>query len=250
MFKKKNRVKPLFKNLIKLRENVQGKTKILKFKHKKWRTFIENYSKKLKKRYVKFKPQDQTKYTITRYPNKGTSLKKQYRNSLNSGRKLRLFYGGLLKRNFKKQIKILNSDKKNSKKNINLVFLKLFEQRLDTVIFRSKFAKSFRNARQMITHEKINVNGKQVKSPSFILKRGDLVSVDYKYHNIIIENLQYCLQGWVNLNARLWPLPPKHLIINYTTMEIFFDNLDITNLSTDFSFNLNLEKVLLNYYRQ
>lgn len=249
MFKKKNRVKPLFKQLIKLRENVQGRTKILNFRHKKWKTFIEKYSKKLKKRYVKFKPQDQTKYTITRYPNKGTALKKQFRNSFNSGRKLRLFYGGLLKKNFKKQLKIFNSDK-NKKTNINLIFLKLFEQRLDSVLFRSKFAKSFRNARQMITHEKIRVNGKVVKSPSFILKKGDLISVNFKYHEVVIKNLQYCLQGWVNYNARLWPLPPKHLIINYTTMEIFFDNLDITNLSTDFSFNLNLEKVLLNYSRQ
>jgi small subunit ribosomal protein S4 len=246
---KKNRVKPFFKQLIKLRENVQEKTKLLKFKHKKWEISIERYSNKLKKRYLKFKAKDHTRYTLTKYPNNGTSRKKLYRNSLNSGRNFRLFYGGLLKKDLKKQIKLFNLDKKK-KTDVNLIFIKHFEKRLDTILFRSKFAKSFRNARQIITHKKIKVNGSIVNSPSYILENGDLVSIDLSYQNIIIKNLQYCLQGWLKYNARLWPTPPKHLVINYSTMEIFIGDLKLSSLTTEFTFDLKIEKVLLNYYRQ
>jgi hypothetical protein len=59
LFKKKNRYKPRFKQFLKLRENVQNRNKILKFKKKKWEKLLQFYKRKLK-RYKKFKPKDQT----------------------------------------------------------------------------------------------------------------------------------------------------------------------------------------------
>ena len=72
---KKNQFKPLYKQFLKLRTNVQNRTKIFKFNHKKWKIFTQNYKKKLR-RYKKFKPQNQTQYTVSKYPNKGNSYKK------------------------------------------------------------------------------------------------------------------------------------------------------------------------------
>lgn len=247
--KQNNRIEPFYKQLIKLRENIQNRTKLLKFKRKKWEIFIQNYKKKLKW-YNKFKPTDQEKYLVTTYPSKGTSHKKQFRNSLNKSKVLRLFYGSLSKKLFKNKIKFLK--KKNFNSNY-LMFLKLFEQRLDTVLFRSKFSKSVRNARQLITHGIINVNNKQVKYPAYILKESDLISINPKYCLIIEKNFKYCLRGNIQLNIKnnqLWPIPPKHLLINYKTLEIIFGNIDISSFSTEFSYHLNLEKIILNYYRQ
>jgi ribosomal protein S4 len=247
--KQNNRIEPLYKQLLKLRENIQNRTKLLKFKRKKWKIFIQNYKKKLKW-YNKFKPIDQTRYLVTTYSTKGTSHKKQYRNSLNKSRALRLFYGSLTKKIFKKQINYLKTKNLNS---YFLLFLKLFEQRLDTVLFRSKFSKSIKNARQLITHGLVNVNNKQVNYPSYLLKESDLVSVNSKYCLVVEENLKYCLRGNSQINIKnnqLWPIPPKHLIINYKTLEIIFGNIEISSFSTEFSYHLNLEKIILNSYRQ
>lgn len=248
LFKRKDTVKPLFKKLIKLRENIQNKTKLLKFKKKKWEILVNRYKKRLK-RYKKFKPQDQSKYTITRYSSKGTSYKKRFRNGLNWGNRFKLFYGGLSKKELKKYIKCFLAKKKKKNTHTNLLFLKFFESRLDTVLVRAKFSKSLRDARQLITHEKILVNNKLVKSPSYQLITGDLISIRNNQQHIIEENLKYCIRDWIKYKANLWPLPPKHLIINYNTKEIFFENIDSINLATNFSFNLNLEKVILNYCR-
>lgn len=248
LIKKKTKFKPVFKQLIKLRENVQNNTKILKFKRKKWETFTEHYLKKLK-RYRKFKPHDPTRYTISKYASKGNDHKKKFRNTLNSSRNFRLFYGGLSKKELKKYIKHLKTPKIKKASNINLLFLKLFETRLDTVLFRAKFSKSCRDARQLITHRKVLVNNKVVESPAYQLKSGDLISIKYNQQYIIIENFRYYLQNWISHKTKLWPIPPKHLIINYNTMEIFFENIETVNLATSFLFNLNLEQVILNYYR-
>ena len=52
---KKNRFKPLYKQFIKLRENVQNREKILNFKKKKWSNLLFYYKRSLK-RFNKFKP--------------------------------------------------------------------------------------------------------------------------------------------------------------------------------------------------
>lgn len=246
LFKKKHRIRPLYKQLVKLRENVQNRTKLLRFKRKKWESLKQYYIKKLK-RYKKFKPQDQTKYVITKFPNKGTSYKKRFKNKLNASRRLRLFYGGLTKRELKKQIKNYMSKKNKKFNHINLLFLEFFESRIDTVLFRAKFSISIRNAKQLIAHGKILVNNKLVKSPSYILKKGDLISINPNSQDIIVNNIKYCLKDWKDYRAKLWPIPPKYLIINYTTMEIFFNAIEITSFSTDFFFHLKLEKLLLNF---
>lgn len=234
LFKKKNKFKPLYKQFIKLRENVQNRRKLLKFKRHKWENFIQHYKRKLK-RYKKFKPQDQSQYIISKYPSKPNSYKKRYKNTLNNSKKFKLFYGHLSKNFIKKQIKKKNH---NIKKNRNLLFLELFEHRLDTILYRSKFSISLRNARQLIAHNKVLVNQKLINSPSYILKPGDLICINPKFFYLIEKNIK---------NSQIWPIPPKHLSINYKTMEIILnENIKKTNLSINFPFHLNLEKILTN----
>jgi small subunit ribosomal protein S4 len=236
IFGNKNKFRPLYKQFIQLKENVQNRKKLLNFKKQKWEKFIQNYKKKLKW-YKKFKPIDQTQYLVSRYPSKKFSYKKRYKNTLQDTKKIRLLYGNLAKNSIKKLIKI--TLKKKYRK-INPLFLELFESRLDTVLYRAKFSTSVRNATQLIIHNKILVNNKLVKTKSYLLKPGDLISVDPKYFKLIDTNVQ---------QANLWPIPPKYLTVNYRTLQIVFGTFKNTNLSMNFSFHLNLEKILTGYYQ-
>ena len=58
-----------------------------------------------------------------------------------------------------------------------VVLLQLIESRLDNVVYRMGIAPTRRAARQLVSHAHINVNGKTVNIPSFILKPGDVVAV-------------------------------------------------------------------------
>src|SRR4051794_3983163 len=57
----------------------------------------------------------------------------------------------------------------------NLLFM--LERRLDNVIYRSGFATSRRQARQLVNHGHITVNGRKVNIPSFQVKQGDVLAV-------------------------------------------------------------------------
>lgn len=250
--KKNNRIKILYKQFVKLRDNVHNRTKILKFKKKKWENLLQFYKKKLKW-YKKFKAKDHFKYLITKYANKGTARKKQHRNSLTHSRVFRLFYGNTTKKLFKKQLKLIKT-KKNKNFDLNYFhLLNYFETRLDTTLFRAKFSKSLRNSRQLITHGAIYVNNKKVTSSGYLLKESDIISVNKKYFITIENNLKYCLRKNLKLEIKtntLWPLPPKNLLINYATLEIIFGSTDLLSFSHHFSFRLNLEKIINNYYHQ
>lgn len=235
IFQHKNRFKPLYKQFINLRENVQNQKKILNFKRQKWNLLI-NFTKRKLKRFRKFKPQDQMQYVVSRYPNRGTSYKKnKHRNTIQTYKKFKLFYGNFTRKKMKKFIKkSLNTKNRN----IYLTFLKLFESRLDTVLYRAKFSTSLRSARQLIVHKKVSVNKQKVKNQAFVLNPGDLISIDLK-HNTLVE------KGIARSNN--WPIPPKHLTINYKTLQIIFGNIGHINISTFYHFNLKLEKLLVDY---
>lgn len=56
----------------------------------------------------------------------------------------------------------------------------LLELRLDNVIFRLGFARTRREARQIVDHKHVLVNGKCVNIPSYIVKAGDVISISEK----------------------------------------------------------------------
>ena len=64
--------------------------------------------------------------------------------------------------------------------------MRILESRLDNVIFRLGFAKTRKEARQIVTHGHIHVNGKRVDIPSFRVRPGDLVSVAPKSKELLV----------------------------------------------------------------
>ena len=57
----------------------------------------------------------------------------------------------------------------------------LLERRLDNVIFRLGFARTRKEARQIVDHKHVLVNGKCVNIPSYLVKAGDVIEIKEKY---------------------------------------------------------------------
>ena len=55
--------------------------------------------------------------------------------------------------------------------------MSMLEQRLDNVIFRLGFARTRREARQIVGHKFVLVNGKQVNIPSYLVSAGDTIEI-------------------------------------------------------------------------
>jgi small subunit ribosomal protein S4 len=69
----------------------------------------------------------------------------------------------------------------------NLLFL--LERRLDNVVYRAGFATSRRQARQIVNHGHVEVNGRKVNIPSFQVRVGDVISVkDKSRKNVHLES--------------------------------------------------------------
>jgi small subunit ribosomal protein S4 len=237
LFKKKNRFIPYYKTFVKTGENIKDSRKILKFKKQKWNFLLNLLSRKLRF-FKKYKPKNQLQYFVSRNPTKWHEFREgRYRNMLIVFRRFLLFYGYLTKK--KMRVYIKQAIKSSKKTSINSSFLKTLESRLDVVLYRTKFCKSIKTARQIITHKGVLVNNKQINIHSYILKNGDLVTIQKKYHKKTERHIAV---------SPIWPIPPKHLIINYKTFQFIFSKIDKNTYSTDFNFNLNLEKLLVDYF--
>jgi small subunit ribosomal protein S4 len=95
-----------------------------------------------------------------------------YGTQLREKQKVRRIYG-LLEGQFRKSY--AEADRRKGVTGENL--LQLLESRLDTVIYRMGFGASRSEARQIVRHNAILVNGKRVNIPSFQLRQGDTVEV-------------------------------------------------------------------------
>ena len=55
--------------------------------------------------------------------------------------------------------------------------MQLLESRLDSVVFRMGFARTRREARQVVGHKHVLVNGRKVNIPSYLIKAGDVIEL-------------------------------------------------------------------------
>jgi small subunit ribosomal protein S4 len=62
----------------------------------------------------------------------------------------------------------------------------MLEQRVDNVVFRSGFARTRPQARQLVNHGHVLVNGQRVTIPSFRVRKGDVVEISAKAKKMII----------------------------------------------------------------
>ena len=65
-------------------------------------------------------------------------------------------------------------------------FIGLLERRLDTVIYRAKFAITVFSARQLINHGHVKVNGKKVNIPSFLVSEKDSIEIKDKSKELVV----------------------------------------------------------------
>ena len=69
------------------------------------------------------------------------------------------------------------------------ILLQFLESRLDNTVFRMGFAKTRRQARQLVAHKHIVVNGSTVNIPSYVVKPGDVISLRPKSRNLeVVED--------------------------------------------------------------
>ena len=99
----------------------------------------------------------------------------EYASQLKEKQKAKFIYGVLEKpfRNYYKK-----ADRMKGQTGTNLMVI--LESRLDNVVFRSGFARTRREARQIVDHKHFLVNGKAVNIPSYQVKAGDVIEVREK----------------------------------------------------------------------
>ena len=104
---------------------------------------------------------------------------KEYGAQLREKQKAKFIYGVLEKpfRNYYDK-----ADRMKGQTGSNL--MTILESRLDNVVFRLGFARTRREARQVVLHKFITVNGKVVNVPSYLIKAGDVIEVKDAAKNI------------------------------------------------------------------
>jgi small subunit ribosomal protein S4 len=110
---------------------------------------------------------------------------------LREKQKLRRIYG-VLERQFRNYYKAASLIKGSTGENL----LKLLECRLDNVVYRMGFAVTRGEARQLVSHKAISVNGITVNIASYRVKAGDVVAVRDK------AKKQFGIPGWVEVDAK------------------------------------------------
>ncbi|GAB4398608.1 MAG: 30S ribosomal protein S4 [Rhodoferax sp.] len=121
---------------------------------------------------------------------------------LREKQKVKRMYG-VLEKQFRRYFEEADRRKGNTGSNL----LSLLESRLDNVVYRMGFGSTRAEARQLVSHKAILVNGKSVNIPSYAVKVGDVVSVREKSAKQarVIEALQLAQQvgfpAWVEVSV-------------------------------------------------
>jgi small subunit ribosomal protein S4 len=121
---------------------------------------------------------------------------------LREKQKVKRMYG-VLERQFRRYFEEADRRKGNTGANL----LSLLESRLDNVVYRMGFGSTRAEARQLVSHKAVTVNGQSVNIPSYMVKAGDSLAVreKSKKQNRVVEALQLAQQvgipSWVDVNA-------------------------------------------------
>jgi small subunit ribosomal protein S4 len=126
-----------------------------------------------------------------------------YGNQLREKQKLRRTYG-LLERQFQRYFTMAAQRKGSTGENL----LRLLESRLDNVVYRMGFGSTRAEARQLVTHRAVTVNGKVVNVPSALVRSGDIVAVKEgaKTQLRVVDALQLAekigFPSWVEVDVK------------------------------------------------
>ncbi|MBS3955936.1 MAG: 30S ribosomal protein S4 [Clostridiales bacterium] len=142
----------------------------------------------------------------------------EYRVQLREKQKAKRIYG-VLERQFRTYYEIANRQTGITGENL----LRLLESRLDNVVYRLGFAKSRDEARQVVRHGHITVNGRRVDIPSYRVRPGDTVAVGPKAKDLLviktalISSEKIEVPGWLEvdiekLSGKVLSLPDRDQI--------------------------------------
>lgn len=115
----------------------------------------------------------------------------------------------------------LKADRMKGMTGENLMIL--LERRLDNVVYRLGLARTRKEARQIVDHKHVMVNGKQVKIPSYLIKAGDTIEIKEKckgaqrYKDILEVTGGRLVPEWLdadqeNLKGTVKELPTREII--------------------------------------
>ena len=85
--------------------------------------------------------------------------------------------------------------------------MRILESRLDNVIFRMGLARTRKEARQIVDHKHVLVNGKQVNLPSYLVKAGDTIEIkenkkgSQRYKDILEATGSNMVPEWLDVDA-------------------------------------------------
>ena len=134
-------------------------------------------------------------------PKKGRRKQSEYGIQLNEKQKVKFIYG-ILEKQFHKYYVMATKRQGITGE----MLLQILESRLDNVVFRLGLANTRREARQIVNHGHITVNGKKVDIPSYLVKPGDVISVREKSRNsvrikeIVEENAKRVIPQWLDMD--------------------------------------------------
>jgi small subunit ribosomal protein S4 len=128
--------------------------------------------------------------------------KSEYAVQLEEKQKAKYTYG-LLEKQFRNLYEAATAQDGVTGENL----LQALESRLDNTVFRLGFAKTRRQARQLVSHKHITVNGQTVNIPSFVVRPGDVISLRPKSRNleVVDDSLSTAPRSkykWVEVDAK------------------------------------------------
>ena len=148
---------------------------------------------------------------------------------LREKQKVRRIYG-VLEKQFRNYYKEASRLRGSTGENL----LKLLESRLDNVVYRMGFGSTRAEARQVVGHRSITVNGKVLNIPSYQVKPGDVISVREKAKG------QLRIRAALELAGQRADVP--WMVVDSSTMEGTFKTLpERQDLSQDINENLIVE---------
>lgn len=151
-----------------------------------------------------------------------------------SKQKFSYFYGSISLKVLKKQIQKLSDNLKilqiSNILHSNTFFLRMFENRIDSVLYRTYFALNFKQAKQFVYHKHVYINQLLIQNKFSVLKQGDIITFSKNCHTILQKNLVSNLK---------FEFLPKNLEINFKTFQI----ICITSLNSLLHINNNFNSL-------
>jgi len=150
-----------------------------------------------------------------------------YKSKLLAKQRLRRYYGNLRELQLKKLYRLaIWYRKKFNKKSLSVkkYLLMNLERRLDAALFRLCLTPSIFASRQLISHGHVLVNGKKVRTPSYMLNVNDLIQINKKSFHLIKK---FNLLKKKSIKRRLIKqfglmIVPKYFIVNFKILSAIF----------------------------